>query len=197
MRWKAYFYLNGENRTEKTGNFGLPSNKAAPAIKEMKQFEEDLVNLITNISFREVNDPFLEKVDNDVKKVLPITFLFSPIRQQTFTKLPRITKKLLNENITKSYKISKSNIVHDINEELRDISNHLSIGNRIDRMPKQNAFVTVKDHKENFPINLNCHLINPAKSELGKVSKIILDRINDNITTTMCVNANRVVQEDR
>ena len=109
-------------------------------------------------------------------------------------------KKLLNENITKSYKISKSNIVHDINEELRDISNHLSIGNRIDIMPKRNGFVNVKDHKENFPINLNCHLINPAKSELGKVSKIILDRTNDNIRRAMYVNQwknSKSVQKDR
>ena len=30
---------------------------------------------------------------------------------------------------------------------------------------KKNAFVTIKDHKEDFPSNLKCCLINPAKSD--------------------------------
>ena len=35
----------------------------------------------------------------------------------------------------------------------------------------------MKDHKENFENNPKCRLLNPAKSELGKVSKRILARI--------------------
>jgi hypothetical protein len=34
----------------------------------------------------------------------------------------------------KTYKIGYSNITDDINEELRDITNNLSIGNRVDVM---------------------------------------------------------------
>ena len=62
------------------------------------------------------------------------------------------------------------------------------MGNRINTMAKQNAFITVKDHKENFRTNLKCRLINPAKSKLGKVSKVILDRINNNIRTLLNTN---------
>jgi hypothetical protein len=43
-------------------------------------------------------------------------------------------------------------------------------------------------HKENFTSNLKCCLINPAKSELGKVTKVILDSINDTIRTVTKVN---------
>ena len=39
----------------------------------------------------------------------------------------------------------------------------------------------MKDHKENFQNNPTVRLINPAKNELGKISKVILDRINKNI----------------
>ncbi len=35
-------------------------------------------------------------------------------------------------------------------------------------------FISLKDHKENFENNPKCRLINPAKSESGKLSKIIL-----------------------
>ena len=45
----------------------------------------------------------------------------------------------------------------------------------------KNALVTVKDHKDNFETNPKFRLINPAKSELGKISKITLDNINSQI----------------
>ena len=55
-------------------------------------------------------------------------------------------------------------------------------------MAKQQAFITLKDHKDNFANHPTCRLINPAKSELGKVSKQILDRINSEIRTKTKLN---------
>jgi hypothetical protein len=55
-------------------------------------------------------------------------------------------------------------------------------------MVKREAFVTLKDHKENFDSHPKYRLINPAKSELGKVSKVILDAINNNIRSIIKVN---------
>ena len=52
-------------------------------------------------------------------------------------------------------------------------------------MAKRDAFITIKDHKENFPSNVKCRLINPSKGELGKVSKVILDNINNNIRSAI------------
>ena len=43
---------------------------------------------------------------------------------------------------------------------------------------KNNIFVTLKDHKDNFANNAQVRLINPAKNELGRISKVILDKIN-------------------
>ena len=45
-------------------------------------------------------------------------------------------------------------------------------------MAKRESFLTLKDHKDNFENNLPCRLINAAKSEMGRVSKQILDDIN-------------------
>eukprot|EP00117_Sycon_ciliatum_P004623 scpid58526/ scgid4794/ len=44
-------------------------------------------------------------------------------------------------------------------------------------MAKSEAFITLKDHKDRFKNDLPCRLINPAKSELGVISKAILDRM--------------------
>ena len=43
---------------------------------------------------------------------------------------------------------------------------------------EHNCFISLKDHKENFQNNATVRLINPAKSELGIISKLILERIN-------------------
>ena len=45
------------------------------------------------------------------------------------------------------------------------------------------AFITLKDHKEDFSTHPKCRLIDPAKSELGKVSKKIIENINASIKT--------------
>jgi hypothetical protein len=96
--------------------------------------------------------------------------------------------KILKDNITKSYKLGETNMLNNVNEDLRYIAIELSIDNRIETMAKREAFVTAKDHKENFEDNPKFRLINPAKSELGKVSKIILDEINNNIRERTGVN---------
>ena len=133
----------------------------------MKEFEDDLVQLISKITFRDVNDPFLDKVDEDIKKVNSSEniFVFADKTTNIYETSPENYNKLLTENITTSYKTSNNNVNDDINEELRDISNHLSVGNRLDVMAKRNAFVTVKDHKDNFPSNLKCRLINPCSEK--------------------------------
>ena len=37
----------------------------------------------------------------------------------------------------------------------------------------QHVYITLKDRKENFRNNTKCRLINPFKSEIGRVSKKI------------------------
>ena len=49
-------------------------------------------------------------------------------------------------------------------------------------MARNPAYITLKDHKENFNINPKCRLINPAKSELGKVAKLIVENIKKKVT---------------
>ena len=41
-----------------------------------------------------------------------------------------------------------------------------------------NCFLTLKDHKNNFANNPQVRLINPANNELGRISKVALDKIN-------------------
>ena len=45
----------------------------------------------------------------------------------------------------------------------------------------QAAYITLKDHKDNFHDKLPFCLVKPAKSEIGIVTKMYLERINDKV----------------
>ena len=97
-------------------------------------------------------------------------------------------EKLLRQNITKNYQTTSAATVNKINAEAQAIAAKLEIDDRMETMAMKQAFITLKDHKTNFENNLPCRLINPAKSETGLVSKIILDRINNAVRAATAVN---------
>ena len=49
---------------------------------------------------------------------------------------------------------------------------------RMETNEEGNSLIAIKDHKENFNNHPTVRLINPAKNELGRISKLILDKIN-------------------
>ena len=57
----------------------------------------------------------------------------------------------------------------------------MKLDDRIGQFADKMAYITIKDHKDNFLNNTKCRLINPAKSEIGIISKTYLEKINDNI----------------
>ena len=109
----------------------------------------------------------------------PNVSMFVDKTRNTYECTPTDYEKTLKENVTKTYKIGSENMIDDINSELQTIPSDLSTSDRIETMARKEAFATVKDHKENFETNPKYRLINPAKSELGKVSKVILDETNE------------------
>ena len=146
--------------------------------------------LISNVKFRNVNDEFLNNIASDMKDMesLRSLLIFADETRNIYKTTPEIYDKLVTDNITTTYKSGEDHLISDINSELKDISCNLGIGDRIDVMAKTLAFITLKDHKDNFDSHPKCRLINPAKSELGRVSKIILDDINNKLRSKLQVN---------
>ena len=58
---------------------------------------------------------------------------------------------------------------------------------RVDYLTK-NRFISLKDHKQNFSSNPKYRLSNPAKSEIGKISKYFLQHLNSKVTALSPVN---------
>ena len=106
----------------------------------------------------------------------------------------RLTKeeynKMRRNATTSTYKKANGNIQKRINEKGKEIVKK-SFDNIIDRMDVNaecNCFITIKDHKENFLNHTKVRLINPAKNELGRISKTILDNINMKLFKTTKIN---------
>ena len=78
--------------------------------------------------------------------------------------------------------------MNSIELEAHEIARKLHLEDRVNTTAKREAFITLKDHKPNFANNPTCRLITPAKSEIGKISKQILDRINKSIVNHFHLN---------
>ena len=135
------------------------------------------------MQFRPVKNQFQNKLNEDVKKINESekVFVQADKTRNTYLMTPGAYDKLLQENITKKYKSANKEVIDEIEEEFDALAEKLDISDRIERTPDKPAFVTLKDHKENFHDHPQARLINPKKSELGRVSKQMLDRINNDI----------------
>jgi hypothetical protein len=187
MRWKAHFFL-GKQTANCDEKFGLPSPNNAPMVTQLKDFEDDVIKMISNIQFRTVNDPFMNKISKDLDRVNSMNnvLVFADKSKNIYELSSASYEKILTDNVTMN-KQCDDNIMSNVNSELKEITDKLSISG-VDIMARKNALVTLKDHKENFDTNPKCRLLNPSKRELGKVSKVVLDRINDEIRSTIHVN---------
>ena len=143
-----------------------------------------MLKMIQSVKFRQINNPFLNKLKEDTDYIKSETkLLIAADKTTNFYKLePSTYNELLEKNITKSYKKALPETTLAIHKENKNIATKLGIDDRVDTTADRDAFLTLKDHKPNFANKPTCRLINPTKSEIGKVSKKILDRINSTIT---------------
>ena len=91
----------------------------------------------------------------------------------------------MKENITKTYKKSSARLGKTINLDAKEIAKNIYIDTNIEYLAKTSVFMSLKDHKPNFMSSHPCRLINPCKSELGKISKIILEKTNDTLIKSL------------
>ena len=79
--------------------------------------------------------------------------------------------------------------INNINKEAKCIAERLHLDDRVEQFNQREAFVTLKDHKENFQNNPKCRLLNNlAKSEIGIISKHYIEKINIKIRKTTNMN---------
>ena len=75
-----------------------------------------------------------------------------------------------------------------LSKEANELAAKLKINDRVQCIAQNEAFITFKDHKPNFLKNVACRLLNPCKSEIGKISKVYLENINNSIRSSNNLN---------
>ena len=98
-------------------------------------------------------------------------------------------KALMQNNITQTHKKADPDCLANINKEASAIASKLSIDDRVDVFSTQEPFLSIKDHKENFPNRVSVRMINPSKSQICKISKKLLDNIMIQIKAKLRLNS--------
>ena len=88
-------------------------------------------------------------------------------------------------------KVGSSQDVEDIQKYARA----LEMEDRMECHSEANAFITIKDHKQELTNCIKCRVINPASNNLGRVSKRILDKVNHKCRNASGVNQWRCTQD--
>ena len=109
--------------------------------------------------------------------------LFVPAdKTSSFYKLNTVEYlKLVDKAVEKEYKCAEDDTRRSVNIMDKRIASSLGIEDRVDSIPGNECFVTLKDHKPDFQNKPSVRLLNPNKSNIGKVSKQKLAIINTKV----------------
>ena len=83
---------------------------------------------------------------------------------------------------------TEDNIQNKVNKEVKIIASNYGVSERVDCLEKSNAFISLKEHKPNFSSNPKYRLINPVKSKIQKISKYVLEQLNNKVRDLSFVN---------
>ena len=202
MRWKALFFLKDDKKYkslienieffEKEETYDFKSSKKPPPIKLMESFEKDFYDIARNIEFRESKNygKFQTELKEDLAKLKKSKSVIIAADKSSNFYVCDVAdyRKLRNNNVQNEYKKSTMGDVEKVNVKSKEIAETLKLESRMQKYAKTECFITLKDHKENFVSRPQCRLINTAKTDLGRVVKIKVERINQEIRYKIGVN---------
>ena len=203
MRWRALYFLKPteDNTNEKSkdnttkdnieqNNFGFKSTKSPPAVQEMAIFESKMIRLIQDVQFTDKTNDFQQKLKQDIKKVKqnPDLIIQADKTSNYYNMKKDNYEALLNKNIQSTYKKAPNNKIKEINNEAKALAERLKLDNRIQKTTRSDAYITLKDHKQDFANNPRCRLINTSKSETGRISRSIIRTAVDKIIEKTKIN---------
>ena len=183
LRWRVFWYTTSDENTPHNPkeNFKhvFKSDRTPPQHHLLANFESDMYSLIGNIKFKNSQNEFQDQINKDIKELKSggRVIVEADKTSNLYHVSPDYYRKLLHENVTKNYKVAPQGTQESINKRTNIIAEKIGVNDRMECYSESPCFVSLKDHKENFYTNPTCRLINPAKTNLGSVSKEILERI--------------------
>ena len=182
LRWKVAFATGRVTVNSVTEKYGFRSPKP---IKELKEFEDGLLEIVKQCDTNSKVTPFLAKLRAESNRIKSDGKMFvSADKTVNIYKVgTEVYQNLVNKEVNADYKKASVNSVKKVEEAEKKLVSDLGLSDRVFQSKKKKAYITLKDHKDNFANNPKARLINPAKTEVGKISKIKLDSMIREIRT--------------
>ena len=121
-----------------------------------------MISIIQHITFKRTQCQFQWDLQDDIAAVNHDDHLF--VKADKTTNLYKLDvpnyRRLLEANIRKTYKKADKKQRSILDEEAQIITKKLNIDDRVETTALKEAFITLKDHKENFLNKHTCRLIN-------------------------------------
>ena len=186
MRWKA------TDCTEKEGweKYGFRTRNPPPHIKEMDKFEAEMIGMVKEIKFRKMRNNIQQKMYEDMRRIKESDCIF--VKSDKSGSLYEIEKgkfkQMMFKDVVKHYRKAPPDLEKELNSEAKMLAHRLGIVDRVEKYNTKNCFITIKDHKSDFKTNPECRLINPAKTQIGRVSKTIVQDICASLRLALNIN---------
>ena len=166
MRWKAHFYNERKDAKENETHtipetYGLKSLNCPPQVRELIQFESDLLDIIKSLKFGKTRSSFQNILKDDINTInnTDTILTFADKTSNLYILKKEQYQKMLNNSITTTYKKANDNIHNKINTDEKKLMKDKNILNRMLTNGKNECFITLKDHKPNFKNNPKVRLI--------------------------------------
>ena len=142
MRWRAFHFLNPNLSKSSKKTFGLNTSKVPPTVKELKHLQDGLCEIAKNLEFRDVSNQFQNKLKDDLKDIKnEKKVIISADKTRNYYKMERDDyNELLNNNITKEYKIADNSLVNKITKDDREMAEKLEVADRMYCTSKRESF---------------------------------------------------------
>ena len=177
--------------------FGFKSVYKPKGIPELDKFFIDLWKLVRSVEQRPVQNEFQKDLLQKIKTVKSSKKVVVPADKSrnlyAFSKENYVKK--LNENVTADYKVAAPDETDIVNQKSAEIAKELKLEKRMHIHTTSEAFITLKDHKEEFMSRPSFRLINPAKSDVGRVAKQLIEDILNKLRPTLKVQQWRSTKE--
>ena len=180
VRWKLAHFKHPEWRSTNK-NYGFKTPNQPPPDDDLKLFEEMMLDIPNRIKFKDPRNAYQKELK---KKVAKINQQDRIIARADKTRNNYLIKtedynRMLSNAVTKDFKKNGGEVIEIINKEAAKITDKLEISDRVDKFRLQDPFCLIKDHKDSFPARVEVRMVNPSKSNIGIISKQILDRVNN------------------
>ena len=80
------------------------------------------------------------------------------------------------------------NLEVDLKWEAKPFAYKLKLTDRIEKFYIKNCFITLNYHESDFRIKPECRLINPSKTQMGKITNVILKDICETLRIVLNIN---------